>query len=77
MDDRERSGVGVVNADLLVGQPVLDQLVLDAFIGERAGRIEAERLEVARQHLHRGDATRLNRLDELHARCEREVFPAP
>ena len=48
MDDRELPGVGVVDADLLVGQPVLDQFVLDAFIGERAGRIEAERLQVAR-----------------------------
>ena len=72
MDDREGAGIGIVDADLLVGQPVLDQFVLDALIGKRAGRIEAERLQIARQHFHRRDAAGLDRLDELAARRERE-----
>jgi hypothetical protein len=46
VDDAERPRIGVVDADLLGGEPVLDQLIFDTFIGERAGRIEAERLHV-------------------------------
>ena len=56
---------------------VLDELVFDALVGERARGIEAERLEVARQHLHRRDAAGLDRLDELGAGGEREVLAAP
>ena len=56
---------------------MLDQLVFDALVGERAGGIETERLEVARQHLHRRDAAGLDRLDELGAGGEREILAAP
>ena len=77
VNDRERAGIGVVDADLLRRELVLDQLVFDAFVGERAGGIEAERLEIARQHLHRRDAAILDRLDELGAGGEREVLAAP
>ena len=77
MDDAERAGIGVVDADLLVGELVLDQLIFDAFIAERARGIEAERLEVAGQHLHRRDAAGLDRLDELRARGEGEILAAP
>ena len=77
VDDREGAGIGVVDADLLGRELVLDQLVLDAFVGERAGRIEAERLEIARQHLHRRDAAVLDRLDEFGARGERKILAAP
>ena len=59
------------------GELVLDQLVLDAVVGERAGRIEAERLEIARQHFHGGDAAGLDRRDELGARGEGKVLAAP
>ena len=48
-----------------VSELMLDQLILDAFVGQRPRRVETERLEVARQHLHRRDAARLDRLDEL------------
>ena len=65
VDDLEGARIGVVDADLLGRELVLDQLVFDPLIGERAGRIEAERLEVAGEHLHRGDAAGLDRLDEL------------
>ena len=77
VDDAERPGIGVVDADLLVGQPVLEQLVFDALVGKRAGRIEAERLQIAGEHLHRRDAAGLDRLDELRPRRERKVLAAP
>ena len=77
VNDRERAGISVVDADLLGREPVFDQLVFDAFVGERTGRIEAERLEIARQHLHRGDAAVLDRLDELGACGERKILAAP
>jgi len=77
MNDREGAGVAVIDADLLIAELVLDQLILDAFVGQRPRRVETERLEVARQHLHRRDAARLDRLDELAACRERKVLAAP
>ena len=77
MDDRERAGIGVVDAPLLVGERVLDQLVFDAVIGERAGGVEPERPEIAGQHLHGGDTAILDRLDELGACGEGEILAAP
>ena len=77
MDDREGAGIGVVNADLLVGEFMFDQLVFDAIIGQRTRRIEAECLEVARQHFHRRDAAGFDRLDEFSACRERKVLAAP
>ena len=44
MDDRERAGIGVVDADLFRRELVLDQFVFDALVGERARRIKAEGL---------------------------------
>ncbi len=46
---------------------VLDQLVFDAIIGERPCRIEAERPQIAGQHLHGRHAAGLDRLDEFGA----------
>src|SRR3546814_14421782 len=43
----------------------------------RAGGIEAERLEIARQHLHRRDPARFDRRDEIGALIEGEVCAAP
>ncbi len=77
MNDLEGAGIGVVDADLLGRERVLDQLVLDAFVGQRPRRIEAERLEIPGQHLHGGNAAGLDRLDELGARGEGEVLAAP
>src|SRR5258708_1503756 len=59
VNDRERTGIGVVDADLFWRELVFDQFVFDALIGERAGGVETERLEVARQHLHGRDTTLL------------------
>ena len=77
MDDAERPGIGVINSDLLVGQPVFEQLVFDALIGKRAGRIEAKGLQIAGEHFHRCDAAGLDRLDKLRSRRERKVLAAP
>ena len=65
VDDGEGAGIGVVDADLLRRQLMLEQLVFDALVRERAGHIEAERLQVAGQNLHRGDAAGFDRLDEF------------
>jgi hypothetical protein len=73
----EGAGIGVVDADLLGRQLMLDQLVFHAVEGQRAGGVEAERAQVAGQHLHRRDAAGLDRLDELGARGEGEVLAAP
>ena len=77
VDHLEGTGVGVVDALLLRRQRVLDQLVLDALIGERPCRVEAEALEVAGQHLHGGHAAGLDRLHELSARGEGGACPGP
>ena len=77
MDDAERARIGVVDARLLGREPVLDELVCDALIGERARGVEAERLEIAGQHLHGGDAAAFDRFDELGARREGKIRPAP
>ena len=77
VDDREGAGIGVVDAPLLVGERVLDQLVFDAVIGERAGGVEPERPQIAGQHLHGGDTAILDRLDELGAGGEGEILAAP
>jgi hypothetical protein len=54
---------------------VLDHLVFDAVIGERPGGVEAERAQVAGQHLHRRDAAGLDGLDELGAGREGKSSP--
>ena len=77
MDHLEGDGVRIVDALLLWRERVLDKLVLDALVGERTGRVEAEALEVPRQHLHGRHAAGLDGLHELGARGEREVRPAP
>src|ERR1700744_101279 len=59
VNDAERAGISVVDANLLRRELVFDKLILDAFIRERTCRVEAERLEVARQHFHGRDAALL------------------
>ena len=77
MDDGEGRGIGVVDADLLGRQLMLDELVFDAGEGKRAGGVEAEGAQIAGEHLHRRDAAGLDRLDELGARGEGEILAAP
>jgi hypothetical protein len=42
VDDSEGASIGVVDAALLIGQRVLDQLVFHAVVGERTRSIEPE-----------------------------------
>src|SRR6266702_1845563 len=65
MDDAERAGISVVDTNLLGRELMFDEFVFNSLVGQRARSIEAERLEVARQHLHRRDSALLDRLDEL------------
>ena len=77
MDDAERTGIGIIYADLFGRELVLDQLVFDTLVGQRASGIETERLEVARQHFHRCNPTLLDRLDELGPGREWKIVAAP
>src|SRR5579885_1903152 len=77
LNDRERAGIGIIDADLLGREPVLDELIFDALVGERACRIKSERLEVARQHLHCRNPAVLDRLHKLGAGGEWEILAAP
>ena len=77
VNDAERAGIGIVDPDLLVGELVLDQIIFDALVAERPCRIETERPEVTRQHLHGRNPAGLDRLDALGAGGEREIFVAP
>ena len=56
---------------------MFENLDLDAVIGERAGLVEPQRLQVPRDHLHRGDPTGLHRRDEIGAGLERRVAGGP
>ena len=77
VNDLEGAGVSVIDADLLRRELVLQHLDLDPGVGQRARRIEAERLEIARQHLHGGDAASLHRRNKVLPRREGHVGRAP
>ena len=77
MDDAEGAGIGVIDPDLFLGEPVFEQLVFHPLIRQRTRRIEPQRLEIAGQHLHGRNATGLDRLDELGAGGEWKVIAAP
>ncbi len=77
VDYFERPGVRVVDAPLRIGQRMLQDVDLDAVIGERPGLIEPERLEIARDHLQRGDPAGLHGGDEVCAGLERRLSGGP
>ena len=77
VDDLEGSGVGIVDAPLLVRERVLQDVDLDPVIGERAGLVEAEGLQVARHHFHRRDPARLHGGDEVGAGSRRRSRRMP
>ena len=58
-------------------QRVLDDLDLDAFVGQRARDIEAERFQIARQHFHGGDAAGFDGRDKIGAVGKRKIRAAP
>ena len=77
VDDLEGVGIGVVDADLLGREPMLDDFVFDALEGQRARGVEAERLEIAGQHFHGGDAAAFHGRDKIRAGRERKITGAP
>ena len=77
VDDLEGAGIGVVDAPLFRRQLVFEDLDLDAVIGERPGLVEAEGLEIARDHFHRRDSSRLHGGDELDPGLERRLAGGP
>ena len=77
MDDLKRVGIGVVDADLLRRELMLDDLVFDALERQGARGVKPERLQITGQHLHRGDAAAFHRRHEIGAGRERKVTGAP
>ena len=77
VDDLEGVGIGVVDAPLLVRERVLQDVDLDAVVGERAGLVETQCLEVARHHLHRGHPAGLHGGDEGGAGLEGGLAGGP
>ncbi len=65
VDDPEGVGVLVVDAVLLVGQDVLEDVDLYPAVRQRAGLVAAEGLQVAADHLESGHSPALHRLDEV------------
>jgi len=60
MDDRPGLRIGIVDRNLIVGQAMLEDFVLDTREGKRAGRVEAERFEVPRDQFHCRNASIAN-----------------
>src|SRR3546814_14517143 len=56
---------------------MLEKFIFDAVERERARRVEAERLQIARQHLHGRDSAILDRRDKFAARRAGKVGAAP
>ena len=77
VDDLEGARVGVVDAPLLIRERMLQDVDLDAVVGERPGLVEAEGLEVAGHHLHGGHPARLHGGDEGRAGLERGLARGP
>lgn len=77
VDDLERLGIGVVDADLFLGELVLEDLIFDALEGERPRCVETHRLQVSGQHFHRRNTAILDSRDELGAAREGKVAAAP
>ena len=61
MDHGERGRVSIIDAPLFIGELMLDQLVFHPVVGERARGIEAERAEIASEHLTRRIVRHRNR----------------
>ena len=77
MDNLEGVGIGVVDADLLRRELMLDDLVFDALERQGARGVKPERLQITSQHLHRGDAAAFHRRHEIGAGRKRKVTGAP
>ena len=77
VDHLGRARVGIVDAPLGAGERLLQDVDLDAFVGKGAGLVEAEGLEVPRDHLQCGHPARLHGGDELGPGLERRLAGGP
>ena len=77
VDDLEGLGIAVVDAPLRGGERVFEDVDLDALVGQRAGLVEAEGLQVAGDDFHGGDASGLHGGDEVGAPVEGVVVGGP
>ena len=77
MDDPERPRVTVPDLALGFGQRVFEDVDLDAVVGERAGLVEPEGLQVAGDDLHGGYPAPFHGGDEVHAVVEGGGVAAP
>ena len=77
VDDAEGARVLVPDVPLRVGERMLEDVDFDAVVGERAGLVEAERLQVAGDDLHGRDAAALHGADEVEAVGEGRGVAAP
>ncbi|CDN96333.1 hypothetical protein BN949_05510 [Agrobacterium tumefaciens] len=77
VDHLERLGIGVVDADLFLGEFLLEDLVFDAFEGERARCVEAHGLEVASEYFHCRNTAVFDRGNELGTGRKGKVAAAP
>ena len=64
MNDRPGVGIGIVDRDLRVAQAVFEQLVLDPGKRQRAGGVEPQSFQVARDQLHGRDPALADLCDE-------------
>ena len=77
VDDLEGPRVLVVDAGLLGGQHVLEDVDLDAGVGQGPGLVPPERLAVPGDHLERGHPARVHRLHEVGPGREGRLGRAP
>jgi hypothetical protein len=77
VDDAERAGIGVIDANLLGRELVFDEFIFDAIVGQRTRGVETERLEVARKHLHGRNPAFLDRFHKLGPGSEWKIVAAP
>ena len=77
VDDLERAGVGIVDAPLLVRELMHEDVHLDAVIGQCAGLVETEGLQVPRDHFHGGDPARFHGRHEIAPALEGRFGCAP
>ena len=77
VDDLERSGIGVVDAPLLLRQLMHEDVHLHAVIGQRPGLVEPQGLQVPGDDLHGCDPARFHGGDEIATALERRLAGRP
>ena len=77
VNDLEGLGIGIVDAPLFRRQRMLQDVDLDTVVAERPGLVEAEGLEIARDHLHRRHPAGLHGDHEIRALFEGGLSASP